>query len=83
MANDLERKAALDLIRQNIALYGFHTYVITGGGIPHYAYTIGLSQSFGAEIVLAAAYFYLLDELPKIIKGVVAVLTPPVAWETR
>src|SRR5258708_24981042 len=83
MANDVERKAALDLIRQNIALHGFHTYVITGGGNPHYAYTIGLSQSLGAEIVLAGAYLYLLDELPKIIKNVVAELRPPVALDTR
>jgi hypothetical protein len=83
MASDVERKAALDRIRQNIAQRGFHTYVITGGGDPHYAYTIGLIQSLGAELVLAGAYFYLLDDVAKIIEGIAAELKPPVAWETQ
>src|SRR5882762_1625882 len=83
LVNDIERKAALDHIRQNIAERGYHTYVIAGGGNPHYAYTIGLSKSLGAELILAGAYFYLLDELPKIIDRIVEELHRPVAWEAQ
>jgi hypothetical protein len=83
MASDLERNAALDRIRQNIAHRGFYAYVVTGGGDPHYAYTIGLINSLGAELVLAGAYFYLVDDVVKIIESVAAELKPPVAWETQ
>jgi hypothetical protein len=83
MTSDIKRKAALDKIRQNIAQHGFHTYVVTGGGDPHYGYTIGLSQSLGAELILAGAYFYRLDVVPKIIESIIAELKPPVASETR
>lgn len=83
MASDAKRKAALDRIKQNIARHGFHTYVVTGGGAPHYGYTIGLTESLGAELVLAGSYFYRLDDVPKIIAGVVKELKPPVAWEAQ
>lgn len=82
MTNDINRESALDQIRQNIAQHGFHTYIVTGGGDPHYGYTIGLSQSLGAELVLAGAYFYRLDDVSKIIKGNAAELKPSVSWET-
>ena len=36
-----KRQKALDEIREHIAKYGFHTYVVTGGGDPHFGYTIG------------------------------------------
>jgi Domain of unknown function (DUF4262) len=81
MTNDDKRKAALDEIRLNIAQHGFHIYVVTGGGDPLYGYTIGLSQSLGVELVFAGAYFYGLDDVPKIIGSIVADLKPPVAWE--
>jgi hypothetical protein len=74
-ASEAERKKALDTIRQNIAEYGFHTYGVTGGG-PHFAYTIGLSRSLGAELILAGAYFYSLDEAARIIKRIAAELRP-------
>ncbi len=80
MANEAARAIAREQIRQNIAVHGFQTYTVTGGGNPHYIYTIGLSQSLGAEIILAGAYFYLLDELPDIVEGIVEELRPPVDW---
>ncbi len=82
-SRDSARAAALDQIRRNVALYGFHTHVIAGGGEPRYAYTIGLRQSLGAEVILAGAYYYLLNELPIIVKRIVAELKPPVAWDSR
>jgi hypothetical protein len=83
MANwDAARAIALDRIRQNIAQHGFHTYIVTGGGDPHYAYTIGLSHSLGGEIILAGAYYYSLDELPKIIEKLVSEFKPA-DWESK
>ena len=39
------RQKALAEILEHIARFGFHTYVVTGGGDPHFGYTIGLTQT--------------------------------------
>jgi hypothetical protein len=39
---EAERAKALRLIRRNIDEHGFHIYVVSGGPLPRYAYTIGL-----------------------------------------
>lgn len=83
MTNDVKRQAALNEIRQNIAERGYHIYGVTGDGYPHFGYTIGLSESLGAELVMAGAYFFRLNEVSKVIKSIVGELQPPVAWETR
>jgi uncharacterized protein DUF4262 len=72
-----KREAALAEIRRNIAEHGFHVYVVSGGPCPHYGYTIGLLDSLGAELVLAGAYFYKLDEASSIIRNVSRSLTTP------
>ncbi len=82
MAHDHDREAALTEIRQNIAEHGFHIYVVTGSGKPHYGYTIGLSESLGAELILAGAYFYELNEVGKIIQSIAGKLRLPVSGET-
>ena len=83
MRDKKTREAALTLIGENIARSGFHTYVVTGGGDPRYGYTIGLSQSQGAELIFAGAYFYLLDDVPKIIDKVATDLKLSGASEWR
>ena len=82
MAQEHNREAALDEIRQNIAERGFHIYAVTGSGKPHYGYTIGLSESLGAELILAGAYFYELDDVGKVIRSIVGQLRSPIAEET-
>lgn len=77
MANDAQQQEALNRIAQSIALHGHHIYVVTGGGDPHYAYTIGLADAIGAELIMAGAYFYSLDDVPKIITGISKRLTKP------
>jgi len=67
MKTKAERKAALDLIRENIARSGHHIYVVSGGATPRFAYTIGVSESIGLELILAGAIFYMKDEVVKII----------------
>lgn len=75
------RQNALDDIRENIAKFGHHTYVVTGGGKPHFGYTIGLTESLGAELILAGTYFYELDDVSKVIKSIIGKLAPPVPWD--
>lgn len=82
MRSEEKRLSALNDIRENIAKHGFHTYVVTGGGYPHFGYTIGLTESLGAELILAGTYFYRLDDVSKVIKSIIADLLPPVVWET-
>jgi hypothetical protein len=89
MKNDIEREEALNEIRKNIAERGYHTYGVVGDACPHYGYTIGLTESLGAELVLAGGYFYLLDEVSEIIDGVVGKLRQdrklrqPASWESK
>lgn len=78
MISKVDSLDALERIRQNIAKYGFHTYIVTGGGDPHYAYTIGLKQSLGFEMIMAGAYFYRMDEVPLLIQELVSALPPHV-----
>lgn len=82
MRSEEKRLKALNDIRENIAKHGFHTYVVTGGGYPHFGYTIGLTETLGAELILAGTYFYRLDDVSKVIKSVKAELLAPVAWDT-
>lgn len=55
MSDDREtrRERALALIHRNIETHGFHVYLVKGGLSPRFAYTIGLSERFGAELVFA------------------------------
>jgi hypothetical protein len=61
------KEEVLETIRRNIEQSGFHAYAVTGGGVPQFAYTVGLTQSIGAELLLAGAHFYVLDQIKQII----------------
>lgn len=76
MSDREKRERAIDQIRENILRKGFHTYVVSGGGDPHYAYTIGLTERLGSELILAGSYFYKLDEMPQIIDSVAERIYP-------
>jgi hypothetical protein len=82
MTKEEKRQRALNEIREHIAEYGFHTYVVTGGGDPHFGYTIGLTESLGAELILPGTYFYRLREVSIVIKSIIGKLSPPVSWDT-
>jgi hypothetical protein len=49
---------------------GFHVYGVTGSGESHHGYTIGLSESLGAELIMAGAHCYELGEIEKVIRSV-------------
>src|SRR6516165_1851245 len=74
MTNEPQKKQALDRIRENIARTGQHVYVISGGETPRFAYTIGLSESVGVELILAGAVFYMKDEVLQIIEAIASEL---------
>jgi Domain of unknown function (DUF4262) len=70
MANELQKKRALDLIREKIARSGHHVYVVSGGQTPRFAYTIGVSESIGVELILAGAFFYFSEEVIQIVNNI-------------
>lgn len=70
MADPAKRRRALEHIRENIEKFGHHVYVIAKGVSPRFAYTIGLSQSNGFELVLCGAAYYSIDEIPDIVNAV-------------
>lgn len=74
MATEAERRRALEDIRENIARSGLHVYVVISDVTPRFAYTIGLSESVGAELILAGAVFYMKDEVLQIIEAIASEL---------
>jgi hypothetical protein len=76
MTEDTERKLALDHIRENIVRNGHHLYLVSGSAAPRFAYTIGLSERFGFELILAGAFFYLNDEVVDIVNEIALKLEP-------
>ena len=70
MADNAKRSEALDTIRRNIAQHGLHVYVVQGPPLPRFAYTIGLRDSVGVELILPGAIFYIKDEVVKIINSI-------------
>jgi hypothetical protein len=73
VAQNNQRERALEVIRENIACSGHHTYVVSAGGqTPRFAYTIGVSESIGVELILAGAIFYMKDDLVTIINEIPA-----------
>ena len=71
---DIERKMALAKIRSNIDRHGYHIYVIGGDEVPRYAYTIGLLNKLGLELVFAGGYYFSIDEVQSIINTAVTEL---------
>ncbi|HLJ85746.1 MAG TPA: DUF4262 domain-containing protein [Candidatus Angelobacter sp.] len=74
MTNETLKKQMLDRIRENIARTGQHVYVISGGETPRFAYTIGVSELIGFELIFAGGIFYMKDETVKILNDIAAQL---------
>ncbi|MBK9202968.1 MAG: hypothetical protein IPL73_11130 [Candidatus Obscuribacter sp.] len=62
----LDQAAALAVIGKNIEQYGHHKYVIAGGSLPRFVYTIGLSVSAGYELIMCGSSFYTDMEVVRI-----------------
>jgi len=74
MSDSPKRKMALQLIGSNIARHGHHVYVVSNGPIPRFAYTIGVRNSTGAELVLGGSIIYHYDEVIQIINDIASKL---------
>jgi hypothetical protein len=70
------RQRALEQIRENIARFGYHLYIVSGKQNPRYAYTIGLSPRLGHELIFAGGILFMYKEVGAIIRGIVDQLTP-------
>lgn len=51
-----KRSNFLRLIKENISEFGYHITLVNGAQNPNYAYTIGLHEKFGFELVIAGQY---------------------------
>jgi hypothetical protein len=59
----MEKNSFKKLIGANIEQFGFHITVVNSDAIPRYAYTIGLTDSLGFELVFAGGTHFLKDDL--------------------
>ncbi|WP_162852440.1 DUF4262 domain-containing protein [Dinghuibacter silviterrae] len=66
-----ERPLFKKLIQSNIERYGFHITIVGSGIQPRFAYTIGLTELLGFELVFAGGVIYLKDELIVIFNEIV------------
>ena len=60
----------LQVIQKNIVEYGHHIYLVPGVTAPRFAYTIGLSDTLGAELVFAGGASYTAKEVRQIVNDI-------------
>lgn len=60
-----------EIIKNNINKYGYHISVVTSDIQPRYAYTIGLNERLGFELIFAGGIYYMEDEVIEIINSIV------------
>jgi len=70
----MNKAEALEKIRANIAKCGQHIYAVSGGPNPRFAYSIGLSQDAGFELIMAGSSFYSNDEVGDVINNIASSL---------
>lgn len=64
------RAAWLATIRSNIAQHGHHITLVSGGQSPRFAYTIGLGERRGFELILAGGYAFTTGEVAAVLNDV-------------
>ena len=76
----IERSDFLNRISVNIASYGYHVTVVTGGELPRFAYTIGCKDTVGAEFAFAGGEYYSQAQIGEIIRAIVSLATQGADW---
>lgn len=66
-----------EIIKRNIEKYGHHITIVSGDIQPRYAYTIGLKEKLGLELVFAGGIYYMKDEVLEIINNITEKLKTP------
>lgn len=62
------------IIRLNIATSGHHIYMVAGGASPRFAYTIGISEATGYELIFAGGSYFHADDVTHIINKIAVCL---------
>jgi hypothetical protein len=72
MSGDIaaRRAGALARIREHIERRGQHVYVVAAGTVPRWAYTIGLTEAIGTELVLAGGASFGDDDVVEILNDI-------------
>jgi len=65
-----QRDAAFAQISENIQRFGQHIYVVAGGAVPRFAYTVGLQPLVGSEIVFAGGSYFVNDQVVYILNEI-------------
>ena len=68
----MEKSEFLRRISLNIASFGYHVTVVTGGALPRYAYTIGCKDTVGAEFAFAGGEYYSQAQVGEILRAIVS-----------
>ena len=68
------RQAILAKIASSIQTHGYHLRIVEGGPSPRFAYTIGLHEKHGFELVLAGGVVFTNAELNSIFSTIIAQL---------
>jgi hypothetical protein len=79
----LQRSDLVARISSNIAQFGYHVTVVTGGALPRYAYTIGCSPTLGAEFLFAGGEFYSQSQVREILAATVSAASTAADWLTQ
>jgi len=64
-----KREQWLELVGQNIERHGYHVTVVQQSEVPRFAYTIGLRDSLGFELVLPGAVSLLRQDALRMIRA--------------
>lgn len=65
-----EKTQFLSLIKSNIDNYNYHITIVNSPTVPRYAYTIGLNDLFGFELIFAGGIYYMKKDLHEIFNAV-------------
>ncbi len=78
-----EKNSFLKLINKNISEYGYHITVVSSCCTPRYAYSIGLKEMFGFELVFAGGLYFLEKDISKLFEKVVIALKKSLKVENQ
>jgi hypothetical protein len=67
----MDKQKFIELIQSNIDKYEFHITMVNSTIVPRFAYTIGLSDLFGFELIFAGGIIFMKDELFLIFNSIV------------
>ncbi|WP_462249229.1 DUF4262 domain-containing protein [Ekhidna sp.] len=69
-----EKQKFLELIQSNIHEHGYHVTIVNSKTDPRYAYTIGLFEDYGFELILSGGIIFLKEDLYRIFESVVSLI---------